>query len=116
MSIAGWKEDHHVSAENLCLTRADTGSGRVAGTSAAARARPRPGAGTPGGSMPGMGSMPMMAAMAGHVEGRLAFLKTELKITDAQLPLWNAVADAIRANVKSMGEMSGGVMGNSQTA
>ena len=42
----------------------------------------------------GMGGMPMMAAMAGHVEGRLAFLKTELKITDAQLPLWNAVAEA----------------------
>jgi LTXXQ motif family protein len=64
----------------------------------------------------GMGSMPMMAAMAGHVEGRLALLKTELKITDAQLPLWNAVADAIRANAKSMGEMSGGMMGSSQTA
>ena len=54
--------------------------------------------------------------MAGHVEGRLAFLKTELKITDAQLPLWNAVADAIRANAKGMGEMSGGMMGSSQTA
>ena len=40
----------------------------------------------------GMGGMGMMA---GHVEGRLAFLKTELKITDPQLPLWNAVADAI---------------------
>jgi LTXXQ motif family protein len=64
----------------------------------------------------GMGSMPMMAAVAGHVEGRLAFLKTELKITDTQLPLWNAVADAIRANAKSMGEMSGGMMGSSQTA
>ena len=64
----------------------------------------------------GRGSMPMMAAMAGHVEGRLAFLKTELKITDAQLPLWNAVADAIRANAKSMGEMSGEMMGSSQTA
>jgi hypothetical protein len=43
----------------------------------------------------GMSGMPMMATMSGHVEGRLAFLKTELKITDAQLPLWNAVADAI---------------------
>jgi LTXXQ motif family protein len=64
----------------------------------------------------GMGGIPMMAAMAGHVEGRLAFLKTELKITDAQLPLWNAVADAIRANAKGMGEMSGGMMGRSQTA
>jgi len=73
------------------------------------------------GGMMGMMRMMMgqdgMGMMAGHVEGRLAFLKTELKITDAQLPLWNAVADAIRANVKSMSEMmSGGIMGGSQTA
>ena len=85
--------------------------------------------GMPGGGMPmiemmrtmmgqdgGIGGMPMMAAMAGHVEGRLAFLKTELKITEAQLPLWNAVADAIRVNAKGMGEMSGGMMGASQAA
>ena len=85
--------------------------------------------GMPGGAMAGPGGMPMigmmrmmmgpdgMGMMAGHVEGRLAFLKTELKITDAQLPLWNAVADAIRANAKSMSEMmSGGMMGSSQTA
>jgi len=60
----------------------------------------------------GMSGMPMMAAMAGHVEGRLAFLKTELKITDAQLPLWNAVGDAIRANAKGMGAMAEGMMGS----
>ena len=86
-----------------------------------------PGGGMAGadGGMPMMGMMRMMgqdgmggmSMMAGHVEGRLAFLKTELKITDAQLPLWNAVADAIRANAKSMSEMmSGGMMGSSQTA
>jgi hypothetical protein len=63
----------------------------------------------------GMG-MSMMPAMAGHVEGRLAFLKTELKITDAQLPLWNAVADAIRADAKVMGDMPGGMMGSMQAA
>src|SRR5215472_377802 len=72
------------------------------------------------GGMMGMMRMMMgqdgMGMMAGHVEGRLAFLKTELKITDAQLPLWNAVADAIRANAKSMGDMAGGMMGGSQTA
>ena len=77
------------------------------------------------GGMPMMGMMRMMMGqdgmgigmMAGHVEGRLAFLKTELKITDAQLPLWNAVADAIRTDAKSMSEMmSGGMMGSSQTA
>ena len=66
--------------------------------------------------MAGDGGMPMMAAMARHVEGRLAFLKTELKITDAQLPLWNAVADAIRTNAKSMSEVSGGMMGTNQSA
>ena len=31
------------------------------------------------------------------------------------MPLWNAVGDAIRANAKSMGEMSGGMMRSSQT-
>src|SRR5215469_2310976 len=84
------------------------------------------GPGMQGGAMAGAGGMPMMrmmmgedgmGMMAGHVEGRLAFLKTELKITDAQLPLWNAVADAIRANAKSMSEMMSGEMtGGSQTA
>ena len=66
--------------------------------------------------MMGRDGMSMMGAMTRHVEGRLAFLKTELKITDAQLPLWNAVADAIRANAKSMGDIAGGMMGGSQTA
>jgi hypothetical protein len=76
----------------------------------------------PGGSsMPGAGAsgMPMMAAMAGHVEGRLAFLKTELKINDAQLPSWNAFAQAARENAKAMEEMmqgGGGMMEKSQTA
>ncbi|HTR16953.1 MAG TPA: Spy/CpxP family protein refolding chaperone [Acetobacteraceae bacterium] len=31
-----------------------------------------------------------------HVEGHIAFLKAELGITDAQLPQWNAFADALR--------------------
>ena len=80
--------------------------------------------GMAGGDMPmsmmrmmmGRDGMGMMGAMARHVEGRLAFLKTELKITDAQLPLWNAVADAMRANAKTMGDMAGGMMGSSQAA
>ena len=64
----------------------------------------------------GIAGMGMMTAMAGHVDGCLAFLNAELKITEAQLPLWNAVADAIRANAKGMTEMmSGGMMGASQT-
>ena len=49
--------------------------------------------------------------MARHVEGRIAFLKTELKITDAQQPLWNAVADAMRADAASIGDMPDGMNG-----
>lgn len=66
-----------------------------------------------GGMMDGRGMMSMMNMMAmmgarhgvEHIEGRLAFIKTELKITDAQLPQWNAFADAVRENAKSMSEM-----------
>src|SRR5262245_45184860 len=45
-----------------------------------------------------------------HVEGRLAFLKTELKITDAQAPQWNAYADALRANAQRMGDLMNDMM------
>ena len=68
--------------------------------------QPASSAAMPGCMMPeAEGSMPMMRMMMGqgvmsmmakHIEGRLAFLKTELKITDAQLPLWNAFAQAMR--------------------
>ena len=61
--------------------------------------------------------MPMMGGMMEHMsgmrmlrdrpEGRLAFLKTELAITDAQLPQWNAYAEAVRAEAKGHG---GGTM------
>ena len=86
-----------------------------------------PSAAMAGGPMGGASEMPMMGMMrtimgqdgmgmmSGHAEGRVAFLKAELKITDAQLPLWNAVADAIRANAKGMSEMMSGMMGRSQS-
>ncbi|MDI4664414.1 Spy/CpxP family protein refolding chaperone [Xanthobacter sp. AM11] len=59
--------------------------------------------------MMGGGSMGMMGQMMapGRIEGRLAFLKTELKITDAQQPVWNAFADALRANARAMAGMMG---------
>lgn len=70
-----------------------------------------------GQGMPMMGMMPMMGqGMMGmmnpsqHVEGRLAFLKTELKITDAQAPQWNAYAEAVRANAKRMAELMNEMM------
>lgn len=64
--------------------------------------------------MRGDGMMEMMSMMHGgmmggmpfeHVEGRLAFLKTELKITSAQEPQWNNFADAIRSVAQSMKPM-----------
>ena len=40
-----------------------------------------------------------------HVEGRIAFLKAELKITDSQAPLFERVAQAMRDNVKEMAQL-----------
>ncbi len=49
------------------------------------------------GDMHGMGMGPGDMHGFGHVEGRLAFVKAELKIADAQTAQWNAFADAVRA-------------------
>ena len=100
-----------------------------------APAKPAPAASQPDKSGPqgGMGNMPMMGMMndmksmmntigmmqtmgmmgpgtggmatIDRVDGRIAFLRTELKITDAQAPTWNAFADAMRANAKKLGEI-----------
>ena len=43
-----------------------------------------------------------------HIEGRIAYLKTELKITDAQAPLFDALATVMRENAKAMGEATRG--------
>lgn len=37
-----------------------------------------------------------------RIEGRIAFLRTELQITQAQTPLWDAVANALRENDRTM--------------
>jgi hypothetical protein len=84
------------------------------------------GGGMMGGGMMGMmGKMPMMQTagmtrecgdgMSGmetidRVEGRIAFLRTELKITDAQTSAWNGFADALRANAKALGELRTSMM------
>lgn len=46
-----------------------------------------------------------------YSEGRIAFLRAELKITDAQAPAWNAFADASGANAKALGELRGSMGG-----
>jgi hypothetical protein len=42
--------------------------------------------------------------MLERMEGRLSFLKTELKITEAQAPAWNELAQAIRTSAKQRHE------------
>ncbi len=67
---------------------------------------------------PASATMPMMSGLmdqggmmmpvigrADHIEGRLAFLKTELKITDAQLAQWNTFADVVRSSASQMSDM-----------
>ncbi|WP_262048136.1 Spy/CpxP family protein refolding chaperone [Bradyrhizobium sp. Bra78] len=79
------------------------------------------GGGMMGGKMPMMDMAKMMEMMRqsgdgmgmdtiDHIEGRVAFLRTELKITEAQQPAWNAFADALRTNAKTLGEMRGSMM------
>lgn len=56
--------------------------------------------------MMGQGAMPMAGGMTGpgmsmmdmgvHLEGRIAFLRAELGITEAQVPQWDAFAQALR--------------------
>ena len=65
----------------------------------------------PAGMMPMMNMMMGMQSGAEHVEGRLAFIKAELKITDAQAPQWNVFAEAVRRNAGSMAEMRKSMMG-----
>ena len=61
-------------------------------------------------------------AMIDHVEGRIAYLRAELRITDAQAGAWDAFAAALRANAKGLatarepitGQMGTGQMGMGQ--
>ena len=45
-----------------------------------------------------------------RVEGRIAFLRTELRITEAQTSAWNAFADALRLNAKKLDEVRASMM------
>jgi LTXXQ motif family protein len=100
-------------------------------------ATPAPSQPTPPPNQPGMGGMPMMNMMSNmpmmnmmgmmrmmrmmgqgtagmatvdHVEGRIAFLRTELKITEAQASAWNAFGDALRTNAKKLGDVRASMM------
>lgn len=49
-------------------------------------------------SMPGMGATSGTADVTDRIEGRIAFLKAELQITDKQMADWNVLADALRSS------------------
>jgi Spy/CpxP family protein refolding chaperone len=50
-----------------------------------------------------MHSVPMM-------EGRLAYIKADLEITEAQMPAWDAYADAVRVRHTTMESMHADMM------
>ena len=65
-------------------------------------------------AMHSMGMMQMMGMMGrgmdgmatiDRIEGRIAFLRAELKITDAQTDAWNGFADALRTNARKLAEV-----------
>jgi hypothetical protein len=67
------------------------------------------------------GAMPRMAMMGGalmapggaiqNVDGHIAFLRAELKITEAQQKPWDQFADALRTNAKALSAASSAAMG-----
>ncbi|MEP7174133.1 MAG: hypothetical protein ABI705_11645 [Aestuariivirga sp.] len=62
-----------------------------------------------GGTQIGMDGMEMSAmGMTERVEGRIAFLRAELKVNDAQAKVWNKFSDLLRnnANVPMMPDTS----------
>jgi hypothetical protein len=67
-----------------------------------------------GGDIPMMNMMAMMRMMEmmglgmaaiDRIEGRIAFLRAELNITEAQASAWDAFADAMRTNAKKLAEV-----------
>jgi len=94
-------------------------------------ATPAPAPAQPPTTQPGtgmMGDMPMMNMMAmmrmmemmgpgmpaiDRIEGRIAFLRAELNITEAQASAWNSFADAMRTNAKKLAEVRASMMSQS---
>ena len=76
-------------------------------------------------AMHSMGMMHMMGMMGrgtdgmatiDRIEGRIAFLRAELKITDAQADAWNGFADALRTNARKLAEVRAAKPGDGQSA
>jgi hypothetical protein len=112
-------QDHE--AHHPAGTQAATGTtAPPAGSLAGMTATDQNGDGMTGNGMMGSGMMGGQAGSAmapfAHTEGRIAFLKAELAITDAQAPQWNAFADALRGASKAMRESMTSMMQAGQPA
>lgn len=116
------------SADDPHHPAGESSSSQTSGTSPAPTAAPSGmggqemmGGGALMGNMMGRGASGMMGpSMCGpgmvgmgtieHIDGWLAFLRTELKITDAQTKAWDQFADAMRTNAKTLGEIGNSMM------
>jgi hypothetical protein len=49
------------------------------------------------GMLPGMSMGPAQVDLTDRIEGRIAFLRAELEIADAQTAAWNSFADSLRS-------------------
>ena len=77
-----------------------------------------PAAGMMGGEMGRMMQQMMQSRMAAasmqpfrRIEGHLAYFRAELRITDAQMPQWNAFADAVRTQGDGLRQATQQAMG-----
>ena len=80
-------------------------------------------AGMMGGDMGRMMQQMMQSRMAAasmqpfrRIEGQLAYFRAELRITDAQMPQWNAFAEAVRAQADGLRQATQQAMGPTTTA
>ncbi len=107
---------HHGGSEQKSMGGADSAGGGMMGHGGAMGH----------GGMMGHGMCPMMGEMMGGkrgkkghgmmmrsvpmMEGRLAYIKADLEITEAQSPAWNGYADAVRARRSKMEAMHADMM------
>jgi len=67
-----------------------------------------------GGGCPMMGTMARDGGAPSFAEGRIAFIKAELAVTDAQSNVWEAYAAALRKTLDSMQSMQKAMMSAAQ--
>lgn len=103
-------DPHHPGGTALAQGMPSTATPSAKPPAAAGPVAGQPTAAPPGGMMGGMmggdmgGMMQSMMRMMApeRIEGRLAFLRTELAITEAQQAPWNAYAEVMRSEAKAM--------------